>query len=72
MRPPTPPKFVRDAMHIDDIPLCRPQVDRLQGRPTRDVLRLNDIEGTRASFRHKPRVKSGGFSSYDYRDVTKA
>ena len=71
MRPPTPPRFIRDAMEIDDIEKTRPNVDTKNGRTVRDVLLIDDIEGTRAIQRHKPRVKSGGFTAEDYRDVTK-
>ena len=54
-RPPTPPRFLRDAMKIDDLPGTKPKVDKLAGRPTRDVLRIDDILGTRSRQRHKPR-----------------
>ena len=71
VRPATPPKFIRDAMHIDDIDKTRPKADAMAGRATRDVMKLDDIEGTRAQPRHKPRGNSGGFTTYDYTDVTK-
>ena len=32
MRPVTPPKFIRDAMEIDDIDKSRPNVDQKAGR----------------------------------------
>ena len=70
-RPATPPKFIRDAMVIDDIDKSRPKADAMAGRATRDVMKLDDIEGTRAQARHKPRANSGGFTTYDYTDVTK-
>jgi len=71
MRPATPPKFIRDAMAIDDIDKSRPKADAMAGRATRDVMKLDDIEGTRAQARHKPRGNAGGFTTYDYSDVTK-
>ena len=40
-------------------------------RKTRDVLRIDDIEGTKAQLRHRPRLNSGGYTTYDYNDVTK-
>lgn len=38
MRPATPPKFIRDAMVIDDIDKSRPKADMMAGRATRDVM----------------------------------
>lgn len=70
-RPATPPKFIRDAMAIDDIDKSRPKADIMAGRATRDPMKLDDIAGTRAQQRHKPRQNSNGFTSYDYTDVTK-
>jgi len=55
VRASTPPKFIRDAMAIDDIDKTRPKADAMAGRATRDVMKLDDIEGTRAQARHKPR-----------------
>lgn len=55
VRPATPPKFIRDAMNIDDIDRCRPRADVMAGRKTRDPMRLDDIQGTKAEQRHKPR-----------------
>ncbi len=71
VRPATPPKFIRDAMAIDDIDKTRPKVDQMAGRPTRDVMKIDDIQGTRAQQRHRPRQNSAGFTTYDYTDVTK-
>ena len=58
-------------MAIDDIERCRPKADAMQGRPTRDVMKTDDIAGTKAQMRHRPRQNSGGFTTYDYTDVTK-
>ena len=71
VRPATPPKFIRDAMLIDDIDKSKPKPDLMAGRATRDPLKVDDIEGTRAQQRHKQRVNAGGFTTYDYTDVTK-
>ena len=71
VRPATPPKFIRDAMAIDDIERCRPKADAMQGRAIRDVMKTDDIQGTKAQMRHRPRQNSGGFTTYDYTDVTK-
>ena len=71
VRPATPPKFIRDAMGIDDIERSKPKADIMAGRPTRDVMKIDDITGTRAQQRHKPRQNSGGYTSYDYTDITK-
>ena len=58
-------------MAIDDIERSRPKADAMQGRPTRDVMKTDDIQGTKAQMRHRPRQNSGGFTTYDYTDVTK-
>jgi hypothetical protein len=39
---------------------------------TRESNKINDIEGTKAEARHKPRNRSPGFDAYDYSDITKA
>jgi len=70
-RPVTPPKFIRDAMQIDDIEKSKPKADSMAGRTTRDVMKVDDIAGTKAQQRHKPRQNAGGFTTYDYNDVTK-
>lgn len=71
VRPATPPRFIRDAMSIDDIDKAKPKQDLMQARNTKDVLKVDDIEGTRARLRHKPRGNAGGYTSYDYTDVTR-
>ena len=58
-------------MQIDDIDKAKPRADTMAGRVTRDVMKVDDIEGTRANQRHKPRQNAGGFTTYDYNDVTK-
>jgi len=58
-------------MAIDDIDKSKPKADMMAGRKTRDPMRLDDIPGTKANMRHKPRQNSGGYTGYDYSDVTK-
>ena len=70
-RPPTPPRFIRNAMLIDDIIGSKAKPDEMAGRKTKDVLKIDDIMGTRAEMRHRPRQRSGGYTIYDYNDVTK-
>lgn len=65
----TPPKFIRDAMDIDDIDKTRPNKGPTQ--PMRDILKIDDIEGTRARMRHRSRDRSAGYNAIDYGDVTK-
>ena len=43
VRPATPPKFIRDAMCISDIDKSKPRPDAMAGRPTRDVMKIDDI-----------------------------
>ena len=57
-------------MNIDDIDKCKPKADTMAGRKTRDVMAIDDIAGTRAIQRHKPRATST-FNAIDYTDVTK-
>jgi len=56
IRPVTPPRFVRDPMHHDDIAGSRSYTRQLQAadcRPPRDPLKCDDIDGTRAKI-HVP------------------
>ncbi len=71
VRPVTPPRYIRDAMAVDDIDKAKPKADVMAGRKTRDPMKVDDIEGTKANQRHKPRQNAGGFTTYDYNDVTK-
>ena len=71
VRPVTPPRFIRDQMAVDDIDKTKPKTDAMAGRATRDVMKLDDIAGTRAQARHRPRQNSGGYNPYDFSDVTK-
>lgn len=43
VRPVTPPKYIRDAMAIDDIDKAKPKADVMAGRKTRDVMKVDDI-----------------------------
>ena len=58
-------------MAIDDIDKSKPRPDAMAGRPTRDTMKIDDIAGTKANMRHKPRQNAGGYTGYDYSDVTK-
>jgi hypothetical protein len=51
-RPITPPRFLRDHMEIDDIDGARPKKDKLADVKTRETMKINDIEGTKAVPRH--------------------
>ena len=71
VRQATPPKFIRDAMNIDDLEDARPKANRLNQLKTKDVMKVDDIQGTKARPRHQARGISGGYSAFDYSDVTK-
>lgn len=51
-RPITPPRFIRDQMEIDDIDGARPRKDKLANIETRETMKIEDIEGTKAKPRH--------------------
>lgn len=53
------------------MPYAHPKVDKRAGATTRDVMKIDDIEGTKSTIRHKGRDRSNGFSNFDYNDVTK-
>lgn len=61
-------------MTLDDIPGTRPVKKKQLDFSTRDVLNVNDIEGTRARVRHASRPNAEEVAKYfnpiDYRDVT--
>lgn len=58
-------------MYIDDIEGVRPR-DRAHTKwATKESMKLDDIEGTKAKPRHKERQNSQGYSGFDYTDVTK-
>ena len=70
-KPITPPKFIRDTMHIDDIEGVRPKKRSHTKWATKESMKLDDIEGTKAKPRHKARENSQGYNANDYSDVTK-
>jgi hypothetical protein len=70
-RPITPPKFIRDTLNIEDIPGARAKKDWHDMAKTKTTNKIDDIPGTKAEFRHQARKNSAGFTTYDYRDVTK-
>lgn len=47
-RPITPPRFVRDHMEIDDIDGARPKKVKQNDIKTRETMKIDDIEGTKA------------------------
>ena len=59
-------------MEIDDIEGTRPKKHKVIEYETRDIMLIEDIEGTKAKLRHKHRDKSPGYNAYDYSDITKA
>ena len=71
-RVPTPPKYIRDHMYINDIEGCRPKKEKVLEIKTRESMKVNDIEGAQARIRHKERPKQQNYDSYDYSDITKA
>ncbi len=70
-RPITPPRFMRDTLHHDDIDGSKPKKATFSNIQTREVNKIDDIEGTKAKFRHQERVNSNNYSSFDYSDITK-
>ena len=58
-------------MNIDDLEAARPKANRLNQVATKDVMKVDDIEGTKARTRHNARGRSNGYSAFDYSDVTK-
>ena len=54
-RPFTPPRYLRDQMEIDDIEGARPKKVKQNDIKTREVNKIDDIEGTKAQLRHAPR-----------------
>ena len=58
-------------MEIDDIEGCRAKKEKQLSIKTREVNKVDDIEGAKAQLRHKGRDKSPDYSAYDYSDITK-
>ena len=68
--PPEPPKFVRDAMIIEDIDGTRPKAKKTFA--PRDTLNCFDIDGAKAKVQYKRNtVGDTGYSNIAYNDVTK-
>jgi len=68
---PEPTKFIRDQQNIDDIDGTRPVKRKQLSVATRDVMRISDIEGTKARVRHPSRPNGENQYNYlEYRDVT--
>lgn len=70
IRAPTPPRFGRDNLHIDDIEGARSKKLFKGSNEPREVNKLDDIQGTRSTIRHKGRDRSNSFTQMCYRDVT--
>ena len=62
--PPSPPKFVRDAMQITDVEGARPK--KKPERAERDPLKVNDIKGASAKTAY---VRQKHYDSVGYNDV---
>ena len=58
-------------MDISDIPGAKAKKDWHDKAKTKTTNKIDDIPGTKAHFRHQARQNSAGFTTYDYRDVTK-
>ena len=58
-------------MYIDDIQGVRPKERAHTKWATKETMKLDDIDGTKAKPRHKARENSQGYSGFDYTDVTK-
>ena len=59
-------------MIITDIEGAKPRKSRVIEIETRSIMKIDDIEGTKAKIRHSPRKKVQGYDAYDYSDITKA
>ena len=57
-------------MNIDDLEQAKPKPSKLEQVKTRDILKINDIEGTKAKMRHAERKNAQGYSAMNYNDVT--
>ena len=68
-RQPTPPKFIRDQMQIDDIEKAKPKENAHTKIKTRETMKIDDIEGTKAKARHQARQRTS-FDAMNYSDVT--
>jgi hypothetical protein len=58
-------------LDITDIPGARAKKDWRGEAKTKPTNKIDDIPGTKAHPRHQARQNSAGFTTYDYRDVTK-
>ena len=69
-RPPTPPKFIRDQMTVDDIDRARPKKDVHANVRTKEVMKIDDIEGSKPRSRVFNRPRDHSFSTINYNDVS--
>lgn len=65
-RPPTPPKFIRDNIDNKDIDGAKPKKPKYY--ETRDILNVNDIDGTKVKETY---VRKTAYDSFNYNDITK-
>lgn len=68
VRPITPPKFIRDNIHHDDIDGSKPKKPAYY--QTRSILEIKDIEGWKP--RDRTYTRTAQFENINYRDVTHA
>lgn len=57
-------------MSVDDIEKAKPKENKQAKIATRDIMKINDIDGTSAKQHNYVRERSPNFDNYDYRDVT--
>ena len=68
--PPDPPKFIRDAMTVNDIDGTSPLVKKQLA--TRDGLKCDDIQGAQIRKAYsRSRADPNGYDNIAYNDVTK-
>lgn len=58
-------------MKVDDIEKAQPKKDFRHTMGTKDVMKVDDIEGTRARPRIFTRPRDSHYTAFDYNDVTK-
>ena len=58
-------------MDVSDIVGAQPKHDWHKDAATKEINKIDDIQGTKAHPRHQPRKNSAGYTSYDYSDVTR-
>lgn len=59
-------------MSVNDIEKAQPKKDTFAGMKTKNVMKLDDIEGTHARSRIFARPRDSNFSTINYNDVTRS